>query len=67
MIDGLEFKGGDNFIDKALLLANERLFTPEGGMRDDEEDVQKVRCLDKRKLLNPWKKNYQIQKRISYQ
>lgn len=34
--------GGDRYIDKALKLANERLFTAEAGMRVNKSDMKKV-------------------------
>lgn len=40
LIEKAEPTGGDRFIDKALELANERLFTEDAGMRVD--DTQKV-------------------------
>lgn len=34
--------GSDRYIDKALKLANERLFTAEAGMRVNKSDIKKV-------------------------
>ena len=42
LIENLEPKGGDRFIDKALKLANEQLFTAEAGMRDGDNNTLKV-------------------------
>lgn len=42
LIDNLVPQGGDRFIDKALILANERLFTKEAGMRVNDNDTLKV-------------------------
>lgn len=45
LIENLVPQGGDRFIDKALSLANEQLFTVEAGMRVDDEDTTKVTCI----------------------
>lgn len=37
--------GGDRYIDKALKLANERLFTAEAGMRVNKSDIKKIMIL----------------------
>ena len=42
LIDNLVPRGGDRYIDKALVLANERLFTAEAGMRVNDNDALKV-------------------------
>lgn len=43
LINDLRQKGGHRFMDKALKMANERLFTPEAGMRVHNNDTSKVR------------------------
>lgn len=43
IIENLVPQGGNRFIDKALSLANERLFTAEAGMRIKNNDTIKVR------------------------
>lgn len=45
LIEKLVPQGGGRFIDKALSLANERLFTAEAGMRVNDNDTIKVTCL----------------------
>lgn len=45
LIENLVPQGGDRFIDKALSLANEQLFTVEAGMRVDDEDTTKALIL----------------------
>ena len=45
LIDDLKLKGGRRFIDKALKLANEKLFTQEAGMRVHDNDTLKVCAL----------------------
>ena len=42
LIGNLVPQGGDRFIDKALILANELLFTEEAGMRVNETNTLKV-------------------------
>ena len=42
LIENLVPRGGDRFIDKALTLSNEQLFTVEAGMRVNNT---KVRCI----------------------
>ena len=42
LIENLVPQGGVRFIDKALTLANERLFTAEAGMRVNDNDTPKV-------------------------
>ena len=41
LVNELELQRGLNFIDKALLLANSRIFTRAGGMRKDASKVKK--------------------------
>ena len=45
LIDDLKPKGGHRFIDKALKLANEQLFTQAAGMRVHDNDTLKVCAL----------------------
>jgi len=45
LIENLVPRGGDRFIDKALLLANKELFTVEAGMRVTNNDTIKVTCI----------------------
>lgn len=42
LIKSLVPQGGGRYIDKALALANERLFTAEAGMRVNDNDTLKV-------------------------
>ncbi|XP_078378186.1 von Willebrand factor A domain-containing protein 2-like isoform X2 [Oculina patagonica] len=42
LIDNLVPQGGERFIDKALILANERLFTKEAGMRVNDNNTLKI-------------------------
>ena len=43
-INDMQPKGGHRFIDKALKMANERLFTSEAGMSIQSNDTLKVCC-----------------------
>ena len=45
LIENLVPQGGDRFIDKALSLANDQLFTVEAGMRVNNNDTTKVKCI----------------------
>lgn len=45
LIANLVPRGGDRFIDKALSLANEQLFTVEAGMRVNNNESNKVTCI----------------------
>ena len=42
LINDLKPTGGPRFIDKALKLANSRLFTHDARMRDGDDDILKV-------------------------
>ena len=42
LIENLVPQGGDRFIDKALSLANERLFTEEAGMRVNSDTIKVI-------------------------
>ncbi len=48
LIDGMSYSRGDSYIDKALILASEEVFTREAGMRPE---LPKVR---KHNIYNVW-------------